>query len=77
MKDMKAKTISITHDPDALLSEEGAARFLNVSTRFLQKHRTTGDGPNFVKISSRCIRYRRSDLVSWSGALVRTSTSAA
>ena len=63
-------------DSDSLIDESAAARILGVSIKFLQKRRTTGDGPPFVRISSRCIRYRRSDLKSWSEDRLRTSTKA-
>lgn len=73
---MTLKVTPIASDPDALIDEEAAARFLNVGVRFLQKHRSTGDGPPFVRVSTRCIRYRRSDLKSWSEDRLRTSTKA-
>jgi hypothetical protein len=63
----------INSDPDALLGEQAAARYLGISARFLQKHRCDGDGPPFVRISGRCIRYRRRDLTDWSASLIRTS----
>ena len=71
---MITKVTPLNADPDALLNEEGAARLLGVSIRFLQKHRSTGDGPGFVKLSSRCIRYRRRDLRDWSESRIKTST---
>ena len=74
MMGMNPKVTPLNADPDALLNEEGAARLLGVSIRFLQKHRGTGDGPPFCRLSSRCIRYRRSDLKSWSESRVKTST---
>ena len=71
---MNTKVTPLNADPDSLLNEEGAARLLGVSIRFLQKHRSTGDGPPFVKLSSRCIRYRRRDLRDWSESRIKTST---
>jgi predicted DNA-binding transcriptional regulator AlpA len=52
------------HDPDALLMEEHAARFLNLSVRTLQAWRSKMSGPRFVR-AGRAIRYKRSDLVAW------------
>jgi len=52
------------HDPDALLMEVHAAKFLNLSVRTLQAWRLRGDGPAYVR-AGRAIRYRRSDLVAW------------
>lgn len=62
-------------DPDALVPEQFAADFLGVTPRALQKWRMTGAGPRFVRISSRCVRYRRRDLVEWAQAHLKTSTS--
>lgn len=62
-------------DPDALISEQFAADFLGVTPRALQKWRMTGAGPRFVCISSRCVRYRRRDLVEWAQAHLKASTS--
>jgi predicted DNA-binding transcriptional regulator AlpA len=62
-------------DPDALASEQSAAEFLGVTPRALQKWRMTGEGPRFVRISSRCVRYRRRELVEWAQAHLKASTS--
>lgn len=58
-----------------LLTEAEAARRLGFSPRFLQQRRYKGDGPRFVKVSARAIRYRVSDLEAWAAARLRTSTS--
>ena len=60
---------------DALLTEREAADFLGVTARCLQAWRYRGGGPKFVRISSRCIRYRKSDLVEWVEERLRSSTS--
>ena len=47
-------------DPDywnALIDEKAAAAFLGVTVRFLQGRRQRGDGPQFIRMSSRCIRF--------------------
>jgi Helix-turn-helix domain len=62
-------------DPDTLLSEAQSAEFLGVTPRALQAWRQRGGGPSFVRISSRCVRYRRRDLIAWAEARLRTSTS--
>jgi predicted DNA-binding transcriptional regulator AlpA len=59
---------------EGLVSERQAADFLGVTVRALQKWRVTGTGPTYVRISSRCIRYRRRDLHAWIEARVRSST---
>ena len=63
----------LAHDP-ALLTEADAAKLLAFTPRFLQARRIRGNGPPFVRISSRAIRYRRSDLLAWIEDRVRTST---
>lgn len=62
-------------DLDALLDEVQAAQFLGVSPRCLQGWRQRGSNLRFVKISSRCIRYRRKDLIAFAEARLRSSTS--
>ena len=52
------------YDPEALLMEVHAAKFLSLSVRTLQAWRLRGDGPAYVR-AGRAIRYRRSDLVAW------------
>jgi len=59
---------------DALLTERQAADFLGVTARCLQAWRYRGGGPKFVRISSRCIRYRQSDLREWIEARLRSDT---
>jgi excisionase family DNA binding protein len=51
-------------DPEALLTEDAAARLLCISPRTLQAWRMEKRGPPFVR-AGRSIRYRRSDLVEW------------
>jgi predicted DNA-binding transcriptional regulator AlpA len=57
-----------------LLTEKEAAELLGMTPRFLQARRVRGNGPPFVRISSRAIRYRVSDLESWVRDRLRTST---
>ncbi len=58
-----------------LLTEKEAAAEIGLSVRFLQQRRYRGDGPAFVRISARCVRYRPQDLDAWAIARRRTSTS--
>ena len=51
-------------DPDSLVTEVQAAKFLNISIRTLQAWRIKLVGPRFVRVG-RAIRYRRSDLIAW------------
>ena len=52
-------------DPFELLTEVEAAKALKFTPRFLQARRVRGDGPPFIRISCRAIRYRRADLEAW------------
>jgi len=66
--------------PDAsglplLMTEQEAADLLGFSPRTLQGWRVNGGGPRFVKISKRCVRYRRQDLTEWVEERMRRSTS--
>ena len=73
-KELKQQ-IPIPQDPQALMDETAAAAFLNLTRRGLQNFRLTGEGPRYVRISSRCIKYRKIDLISWQESKLRTSTS--
>lgn len=58
-----------------LITTETAARFVHLTPRKLEAFRQTGGGPRYVRISSRCIRYRRADLRQWAEARLASSTS--
>ena len=60
---------------NALIDEKSAAAFLGITHRFMQHRRQQGGGPRYIAISSRCIRYRRTDLRSWAESRMRSSTS--
>ncbi len=62
-------------DGPILLTEKEAAKILGFSIRTFQKWRGTGDGPQFVRVSARAIRYRREDLEAFIEARVSQSTS--
>jgi hypothetical protein len=64
-----------TPDARILVDERTAAAMLGFTTRTLQAWRHRGGGPNYVRISSRCIRYRLADLQDFAAERVRTSTS--
>ena len=57
-----------------LIDERAAAKFLGLEKRTLQAWRQNGRGCEFIRISSRCVRYRRIDLRAWAEARLRTST---
>lgn len=55
----------IAGDEDELLSTSDVSELLGVSTQFLEIGRHKGYGPPFVRLSARCVRYRRADLRGW------------
>ncbi|HEX7006466.1 MAG TPA: helix-turn-helix domain-containing protein [Alphaproteobacteria bacterium] len=52
-----------------------AATFLGLATSTLNRWRSEGCGPRYVRLSGRAIGYRRSDLEAWLADRVRRSTS--
>ncbi len=60
---------------ERVLKTKEAAEFLNLSPSFLEKARVYGDGPPFVRLGSRAVAYRLSDLTEWLEGRVRQSTS--
>lgn len=60
---------------EALLTERQAAAFLGYKVKTLQKWRVTGEGPVYISVSRRSVRYRRRDLIAWVNARLRRSTS--
>ena len=59
----------------SLIDEKAAADFLKVTTRTMQSLRQRGEGPRFMRLSARCIRYTRADLKAWAEEHMRASTS--
>ncbi|NQV68846.1 MAG: helix-turn-helix domain-containing protein [Pseudohongiella sp.] len=59
----------------ALCTTKQAAQYLGVSPAFLERDRWAGARIPFVKLGSRSIRYRLSDLDNFIVAQIRTSTS--
>jgi len=63
-----------TQTPQRFLTTPEAARFLSLSGRTLEKHRTYGTGPKYRKIGGRVI-YAVEDLQAWADRGLRSSTS--
>lgn len=59
--------------PPRLLRTTEAGRFLGLSGRTLEKHRTLGTGPNYHKLGGRVV-YSLADLTAWLERSARTST---
>lgn len=66
----------IPRDPAAILYPVEAAHLAALSARTLEAMRTRGSGPNFVRVSSRAVRYQRGELLAWCAARQRGNTSA-
>lgn len=63
------------HEPDPLLTPQVMADRLGVSVKTLERWRLQGEGPPFVRVSRKVIRYRASDLAVFiNRQLVPTST---
>lgn len=60
--------------PPRYLRTTEAARFLGLSGRTLEKHRTYGTGPAYRKIGGRVV-YSLADLEAWATRGARVSTS--
>lgn len=60
--------------PPRLLRAQEAARFLGISIRTLEKHRTYGTGPIYRKVGGRVL-YTIFDLEAWTAMGARKSTS--
>ena len=69
--------MSIAIDESGVIqyNEAQAARLLGLSRKTLQKYRLTGEGPRYVLVSARCIRYRLCDIKTWQESRLRESTS--
>ena len=60
---------------EQLLNTKQAAKILGISPSFLERDRWAGARVKFIKIGSRTVRYRLSDLESYIDSQVRKSTS--
>lgn len=62
-----AQVISTTDagDGDRLLSTRELAELLGMSEQWCETSRHRGVGPKFVRLSPRCIRYKKADVLAW------------
>jgi hypothetical protein len=58
-----------------LLTTKQAADWLGYKPRMLEARRFRGDGPLFIRISARAVRYRLQDLQNWVNTRICSSTS--
>ena len=52
-------------EPGDLLDEKETAAVLNLNPRTLRNWRVEDQGPKFIKLGKRMVRYRRSDVVAF------------
>jgi predicted DNA-binding transcriptional regulator AlpA len=72
--DTPPRTAPEADDPDMLFREDRAADLLDVENRTLQAWRRKGTGPRYVRISARCVRYSRRELMRWIQERQRSAT---
>lgn len=60
---------------EALLSPTAAAKALSISIKTLEAMRLRGNGPKWVRVSSRRVAYRPADIREWVDGRVYSSTS--
>ena len=48
-----------------LIDEDQLSQETSLTRRFYQQCRSNGKGPKFIRISSKAVRYRRSDVNAW------------
>lgn len=54
-----------------------AANYVRLAPVTLERFRLTGEGPKFLKLGKKTVRYRKSDLDEWLASRVVASTSEA
>ncbi len=64
----------IKKEPRYLIPKQ-AADYLGLSPKTLEKWRHTGDGPKFVKMGAKAVRYDMAELDLWVKSRSRHSTS--
>ena len=64
-----------TFDENLLLTDEQAAKIIGLKVATLQYWRTKGDGPVFMKVGPKCVRYRLADINEWLDSRRYRSTS--
>ena len=55
-------TTSAGTETSNLKDETEASQYLKVAVRTLRNWRWRGEGPQFVRLGKRCVRYRQGDL---------------
>jgi predicted DNA-binding transcriptional regulator AlpA len=64
----------MAHEPTLIVTPHQAARMVGLTIHTLQRMRTEGTGPRFIKLGKRRVGYRECDLNEWLESRVATST---
>ena len=64
---------SLLSEASLLLTTDEAAKLLGVSPKTVAYWRSTGDGPVFVRLGARTIRYKLEDISSYIGGRRRAN----
>lgn len=70
-----AHLITTTADDDPLLTTEEASSYLKATIVHLAQLRHRGQGPSFIKFSTKKVLYRKSSVDAWLADRERTITS--
>lgn len=62
---LESPTPPTAANPADLLDENEAAAFLNIAVQTMRNWRWKVEGPKYVKVGTRLVRYRRSDLAAF------------
>jgi excisionase family DNA binding protein len=69
-------TTPAKHDPAVMTTDE-VARYLGINKKSLDRMRGRGDGPPYVRLTGKLIRYRKADIDDFIESRVRSNTAQA
>jgi predicted DNA-binding transcriptional regulator AlpA len=55
----------MAEDDEELMTEEDVAAMLLISHSSMKRLRASGNGPRYIRISPRVVRYKRRDVLDW------------
>jgi predicted DNA-binding transcriptional regulator AlpA len=59
------------NEPDEYVDDKTLAKTIGMSLETVQQWRTRDEGPPFVRVGPRCVRYRASDVREWMASNTR------
>ena len=54
-----------TSTTDALMTTDEVAVYLSLAPRTIKRWREDKEGPHYIRINHKCVRYRRSEVDRW------------